>query len=174
MESKFARPGLTELLKNIATRGSFRVQREFQTLLAEPGGDLRSQKIAGVMIDVAAFVCMRNEDIGSKGANGLAKSGEGLSQFQEKVLILKVGSVLPEQALEGTVCDCSQRSRSLAETLGGIILERAEFSLESIVRSSAICSEDHERGGRALQESAAGDGFVVGMSDEDEDSAERR
>ena len=130
------------------------------------------EEIADVMVEMAAFVGVRDEHVGSEVADCGGERAEGARQIEEQVLILKMGFVWAGEATEGTVGDQGKSAGCFAKTLGGIVGKRAKFVFECIVRWGAIGCEDDQRFAGALQEAGAGDGFVVRMSGEDEESTE--
>ena len=88
------------------------------------------------------------------------------------MLIGERRSILPEQSGKRTPGDPCERPRSLVKTFFGVGTQRGEFTLEPIATRSAVYREQNEAFGGALQQAAAGQGFVIRMRGEHEDPPE--
>jgi hypothetical protein len=64
-----------------------------------------------------------------------------VTKVMKQMLIDEVGAIGLRQSLERTVRHMSQRLGGLLKTSLRIFFESAEFALETVVRSSAVCGE---------------------------------
>jgi len=107
---------------------------------------MHRDETAGIVVDVAAFISVRDDSVGRKGLRDRTEGNGCVRKVFKQVLVIEVGTVGAGKPLERAVGNVSERAGTLLKTHFGISFQASERAFEAITGRSSVGGEhDHRR-----------------------------
>jgi len=162
------RVDVAELLENGLSILIEPVEREFKPLQRQSRSDIHRDEAAGIVVDMAAFISVRDDCVGREDCGDLTQGNSCVRNFFKQVLVAEVGTVGPRKPLARGVGNVTERAGTLLKTLLAISFQASERALEAISDRSSVGGE-HDHGRRkSLEQPTTRKRLIIGMGDQNQ------